>query len=114
MPAPRGRERRRRRLRASWELLSRDVQGERRGEGLAVDARLEEEAPLAGRRDEDAHAELARRLRGADDLRAAEDARAPARAARADVGVEVVERPAAEEDRVGERPVPGAEARGLA
>src|SRR5438105_379676 len=75
--------------RAFMGLLSGHVQGEGCGQDAAVDEALEEDAPGSRCRQEDADHQLPGRRRGADDLRPAEDARATARARRADVGVEV-------------------------
>src|SRR5439155_9241758 len=71
---------------------------------------LQDKAPGATDGDEHAHRELSTRVRAAGDPRSAERARAAARARTADVGVEIVERPRTEEDRMRERPEPGREA----
>src|SRR3954454_5128752 len=107
---PRVRPSRRARLqyRASF-----DLQGERNRDDVAVRTRLQEQAPRSGHGNENTDAELPRRRRSAGDARAAERARTAARAGRANVRVEVVERPGLEEDRVRERAVPRREPRRL-
>src|SRR5205085_8692386 len=92
---------------------SRDGERERRGDDLAADPALQEQAPGAWDGDEHADRELARRRRRAGHARAADQARAAARSWGADVRMEVVERPLAEEDRVRERPEPRRERRRL-
>src|SRR5947208_4932107 len=79
--------------------VSFDLQGERSGDDVAVDLRLKEQPPRPGNGNENADAQLSGRRRATRDLRRAEEARAAARAGRADVGVEVVVRLLVVEDR---------------
>src|SRR3954471_20461257 len=92
--------------------VSFDLQGEGSGDDAAVDLRLKEQPPRPGNGNENADAQLSRRRRATRDLRSAEEAGATARTGRADVGVEVVERLLAEEDRVRERAEPRTETSG--
>src|SRR5207237_6766938 len=80
-----------------------DGERERRSQHMAVHAALEEEPPPAGRGDEHADSELSGRRGAAGDLRRTEHTRAAGGPGRADVCVEVVQRPGAEEDRVRQR-----------
>ena len=91
-----------------------DLQRERGGEHVSVDLRLQEQPPGTRHGHEHADGELAGRRGCSGHLRGPDDARASGRAGAADVGVEVVERAGAEEDRVRQCAVPGAEDRGRA
>src|SRR6476660_4989648 len=86
--------------RTAGRNASCDLQSERGGDDMAVDTALQEEPPLSGHGYQHADPQLAGRRRAPGDLRGAEEARAPARAGSADVGMEVVERALTEEDRV--------------